>query len=86
MKPIKECSREELLERALLAIEALTFTFDESNAEQFSQDIYMIAHAASSRCCTPAGWLEKIEEIEKTGKSEGVYDVEKILAKTLTTG
>jgi hypothetical protein len=94
MKPINECSREERLERALMAIEALTYQFGEGTLDdfkdatpeqisQFCSDVYMISHTAPGRCGNPhESWLKKIEEIEAFGKSAKIYDAEKQLAKT----
>lgn len=85
MKPITECSREERLERALLAIECLTWFFDESKcmtAEELSRKVYYIAHTAPGKCGNPhVDWLQTIEEIEKAGKEANIYDVEKTLQR-----
>lgn len=76
MKPIAECSREELLERAILAIESLVH-----NCESDLEDkIYTIAHVAHGRCSNPhKDWLKAIEECEAHGKRLLIYDVEKII-------
>lgn len=69
--------------RALLAIECLSYLFEEGgiNAKEFSSDIYCIAHAASGKCGNPhENWLAKIKEIEETGKKLGIYDIEKIMS------
>jgi hypothetical protein len=82
---IKECSREERLERALLAIEGLTYCFDEGGitAEDFSAKTYMIAHVAPNKCGNPhEDWLLLIEEIEKSCKELNIYNVEKTLLKS----
>jgi hypothetical protein len=79
MKPITECSREERLERALMAIECLTYLFDshDKDGKQLAHDVYCIAHAAPGRCGNPhEDWVKKIEEIEETGKSFNIYKVE----------
>jgi len=84
MKAICECTREERLERALMAIEALTYMFDEGgiDAKQFSSDAYMIAHSSPGRCGNPhEDWLKKIEQIEASAKSMNLYDPEKVLAR-----
>lgn len=47
-KPIHEASREELLERALIAIESLAA---QNCEDSVMGTIYSIAHAASGRCC-----------------------------------
>lgn len=83
MKSILECSTEERMKRALLAIESLASCFMDAchnektdKYKQFS-DLYMIAHAATSKC-RHNDWLEKIEECEKHAKEARLYDVEKM--------
>ncbi len=84
MKPISECDREERLQRALLACEALSYMFDEGGitAEKFSSDVYCISHVAIGNCNNPhEDWLKKIEEVEAVAKKYNLYDVEKELKK-----
>ncbi len=73
------------MERALMAIEALSYMFDEGgiDAKKFSSDVYTIAHTAPGRCGNPhEDWLKKIEEIESFAKSIRLYDVEKDLSRS----
>jgi hypothetical protein len=84
LKPIRECNREERLERALLALECASMIFDEGfiDSKQFSHDVYIISHAATGRCNNPhENWMKKIEEIEEHGRKHNLYNVEKILSE-----
>lgn len=79
LKPITECSREERLERALLAIECFAMHHDEDS--EWGK-VYMIAHSAVGRCGNPhTDWLPLIEECEKAGVEHKFYDAEKILTR-----
>lgn len=77
MTPIRECSAEERMLRALLAIEyilsgdALPESAEEvqKNAElirKIMSDIYCIAHAGHGQCCEGgiSKWLDLIEKCE----------------------
>jgi hypothetical protein len=82
LKPILECSREERLERALLAIEAFGLMADDADPAPASimTKIYCIAHSATGRCRNPhEDWVKMIEECEKAGVEGNIYDAEKIL-------
>jgi hypothetical protein len=82
MKLITECNREERLERALMALECLSYMFDEGgiDAKEFSHGVYCISHVAPGRCGNPhEDWLKKIEEVEKAGKKFGIYNPEKAM-------
>lgn len=80
LKSIKECSREERLERALLAIEIFAMNNQTGNNGDWDK-VYMIAHTASGRCCSQPGWIEMIEECEVSGKELKLYDVEECLGR-----
>lgn len=76
IKPISECSREDRLERALLAIECLSSL--EENEKM--GEIYMIAHVATNFCGNShESWLKKIEEVEDFGRKNKLYDPEKLI-------
>ena len=81
MKSIHEASREERLERALLAIEGLTFLQNEE--DPFACQVYRIAHAASGRCGAAdhhdATWLEEIESVEKMLSNANIMCIAKIM-------
>ena len=78
MESIKTCSREQRLERALLAIEAFGAMDDQSSAA-FDR-IYQIAHSSLGHCGNKhLDWLADIEECEKIGADSKIYNVEKIL-------
>lgn len=80
LQSIFECSREERLERALMAIQTFGLISDDSLLA-FTK-IYCIAHAALGSCTNPHfDWLSIIEECEKHGKENNLYDAEKILNK-----
>ncbi len=88
MQPITQCSREERMERALMAIEAMTTQFGEGVPEDFTtvtpeemsrfvSAVFKISHAAPGRCGNPHhDWLAKIEEVEADGKKRKLYDPE----------
>lgn len=83
MKPITECSREERLERALLVIEAM-FCGDEE--DERSLKVYMIAHAATGRCCRGGDledWLQLIEKSEKEAADNNIMHVDRIFEKAI---
>ena len=89
MTPITECSREERMERALMAIEAMTCQFDHGQPEDFKTvtpeemarfvaRVFEISHAAPGRCGNPHhDWLALIEEVEADGRKRKLYDPEK---------
>lgn len=82
LKPILECSREERLERALLAIEAFGLMADDTDPTpaNIMSKIYCIAHAATGKCRNKhEDWLKMIEECEKAGVEGKIYNAEKIL-------
>lgn len=91
MKPIREVSRVERIERALSVIEGLTLLKHDAivpNAEfeQFSAELYRIAHCALGQCGSVdvkkttgcSAWFEDIEVLEKTLKELGIMDVDQI--------
>jgi hypothetical protein len=93
MTPITECSRDERMERALMAIEALTAQFGEGALEDFQtvppdqiarfvSAVYCISHAALGWCGNAhEDWLRKIEAVEAEGVAQKLYDPEKGLAR-----
>lgn len=85
MKPIQKCSWEERLERALLVIEGLAMhdvdLMEIAYLRKVMEQIYMVAHAGSGKCCEGGNgnpWLSKIDEIAKSLQENGFIDVEKI--------
>lgn len=84
MNSIETCSREERLERALLAIEGLTYLCERIEEDPFSSKVYMIAHAATARCKTRhEDWLKEIENIEELCFKSNIMNVKKILERPL---
>lgn len=84
MKPIHECDRLEVLERALLAIEGLTYLVDEMTSkeqnEKINERVYCIAHAATAFCkANHKDWLNLIEETENTLREANIVDVGDVL-------
>ena len=84
MIPIHDADRIERLERALLAIEGLTYLHPDLE-DKLNGQIYRIAHGALGFCqgCASHGIGDKmfssIEEVEKTLKELNVVDVERVL-------
>lgn len=82
LKPIRECDREQRLERALLLIDALVSLQCPPPEEKLLNTIYEIAHAAHGRCCeTAEGWLKTIDELEVEFKKNNVMDMTESLAR-----
>jgi len=88
MTPIRECSSNERMLRALRVLEGLTYFLDDimetepkTPVEHFVHNVYMIAHSAAGKCktCRKGDWLDKIEEYEKMLKEVNIMDVEKEL-------
>lgn len=85
MTPIKECSREERLERALLVIESM-FCGDDMEGDERASTVYMIAHAATGRCCqggTNGNWLQLIEKCEKMAADNNIMHVDRVFKKAI---
>ena len=82
MNSIKEASREERLERALLVLEGLTFLQDDFDENPFVSTVYTVAHGATARCCNTFG-TKKIEELEALLQEKKVMDVEKVLGRPI---
>jgi hypothetical protein len=73
-KPLRECSREERLMRALLVIEGLTI--EASDNDKRAAAVYRVAHTASGHCKNPhEDWQAEWEQLEKELKSAGVVDI-----------
>jgi hypothetical protein len=81
---IHRADRIERLERALLAIEGLTYLHPDLEDELNGQ-IYSIAHGALGFCkgCTSHGnkMLSEVERAEKALKDLNIMDAERILAE-----
>ena len=84
MTPINECSREERLERALLVIESMFSGDDMEEDERFSM-VYMVAHAATGRCCRGGqeDWLKLIEKCEKEAADNNIMHVDRVFEKAI---
>jgi hypothetical protein len=91
VKPIAEASREERLERALLAIEAIAIHLMDKDGLVMTRAfdrIYQLAHVARGRCCCPLhrqdrSWAELLTKVEAEGKRHKDYDVEEELQRPL---
>jgi hypothetical protein len=83
---IHQADRIERLERALLAIEGLTYLHPDLE-DKLNGQIYTIAHGALGFChgCAKHGtddkMLSSIEEAEKALKELNIMDVERVLAE-----
>lgn len=83
---IQQADRLERLERALLAIEGLTYLHPDLE-DKLNGQIYTIAHGALGFCrgCASHGtdnkMLLEIEEAEKALKELNIMDVERVLAE-----
>ena len=71
MKPIQECSKEEIMERALSVIEGICMIDSNIHDPKF-QILYQISHVATQQTCSRNNhangcgkWLELIEDWEK---------------------
>lgn len=76
MKSINECSAEERMIRALVAIE--TMSVDLSDENPILSAIYKIAHVALGHCPHP-DWLQEIEEFEKVAVEHNLYHIDRVL-------
>ena len=81
---IRQADRLEQLERALLAIEGLTYLHPDLE-DKLNGQIYTIAHGALGFChgCNKHGnkMLDSIEEAENALKELNIVDVERVLAE-----
>jgi hypothetical protein len=80
MIPIHDADRMERLERALLAIEGITYLHPDLE-DKLNGQIYSIAHAALGFCEPCAHRLSVIEDAEKSLKELNIIDVERVLAQ-----
>jgi len=80
LMPIDSADRIERLERALLAIEGLTYLHPDLE-DKLNGQIYTIAHAALGFCqgCKERKNLFVIEDAEKALKELNIVDVERVL-------
>jgi acetylornithine/succinyldiaminopimelate/putrescine aminotransferase len=79
MKPIAMADKIELLHRALIAIEGLTYLDRELN-HNILDEIYNIAHVATGHCkAEHLDWLTKIEQAEECLKKNKICDPEQLL-------
>lgn len=92
LQPITECGREERMERALMALEAMSTRFGEVPDDfrtvtpeemcRFVAAVYRISHTAPGRCGNPhPDWLAEVEEIEAESKKSRLYDPEESMGR-----
>lgn len=79
MTPIRDADRLEKLERALLAIEGLTYLHPDLE-DKLNGQIYTIAHSVLGFCESCSDRLSTLEEAEVALKELNIIDIERVLA------
>ncbi len=85
MKSVKDCCREERLERALLVIEGIASSEGEISGE-LASDIYAIAHGATGRCCEGGDgspFIDRIDKHQAELKKHKIMDVDRAIKRPI---